>query len=232
MSTTWLKNIRSYSILLREGNLASTRKKIAALPVSIEPKNRRSQIVRAAYLAIAEKGFEGLRMREIAGRAGIDHSTLHYYFPGKEALIAGVMDYMVQELSLGRDTGMPDRQLSPREQLAAHFAALLRQGREHPQMFVVLAEIHARSTRDPGIHSVIQSNERTWKKFILEILRAGVRSGDFDSTLDTDIASDAVLALIRGLNFGYSLSLAEAERALDQLAKWLTGPAGDSAPTR
>jgi AcrR family transcriptional regulator len=35
-------------------------------------------IVRAAYLAIAEKGFEGLRIREIARRAGLDHATLHW----------------------------------------------------------------------------------------------------------------------------------------------------------
>ena len=163
-------------------------------------------------------------MREIAARAGIDHSTLHYYFRGKESLIAGVMDYMVQELSLGRDTEVSGKQRSPREQLDAHFAALLRQGREHPEMFVVLAEIHARSARDPGIHAVMQNNERAWKKFILEILRAGVRTGDFDSTLNADIAADAVLALIRGLNLGYSLSLTGAERALGQLAEWLAGP--------
>lgn len=204
------------------------RKKTEASPISIEPNNRRSQIVRAAYCAIAEMGFEGLRMREIAARAGIDHSTLHYYFRGKESLIAGVLDYIVQELYLGRDTETSDRQRSPREQLDAHFAALLRQGREHPEMFVVLAEIHARSARDSGIHSVMQSNERAWKKFILAILRAGVRTGDFDPMLDTDIAADAVLALIRGLNIGYSLNLTRAERALGQVVKWLACSAGAS----
>lgn len=226
LSTIWLKKNLPRFILLKEEDLPHTRKKIAASPISIEPKNRRSQIVRAAYCAIAEMGFEGLRMREIAARAGIDHSTLHYYFRSKESLIAGVMDYMVQELSLGRDTEMSDRQRSPREQLDAHFASLLRQAREHPEMFVVLAEIHARSARDSGIHSVMQSNERAWKKFIVGILRAGVRTGDFDPMLDTDIAADAVLALIRGLNLGYSLNLTRAERALGQLVKWLAGSPG------
>lgn len=160
-------------------------------------------------------------MREIAARAGIDHSTLHYYFHGKEALIAGVMDYMVQELSLGRDSRLSNRQRSPREQLAAHFAALLRQAREHPEMFVVLAEIHARSIRDPEIRSVMQTNERAWKKFIVGILRAGVRCGDFDSALDIDIAATGVIALIRGLNFGHSGTLNGEERVLRQLVNWL-----------
>ncbi len=201
-----------------------TRKnEVKAARASTPAKDRRNQIARAAYCAIAEKGFEGLRMREIAARAGLDHSTLHYYFQGKEALIAGVMTYMVKELSLGRDAAMPGRPLSPRELLAAHFEALLHQAREHPEMFIVLAEIHSRSARDPGIRSIMSRNQRTWKKFILEILRAGIRCGDFAPTLDADAAAEAILALIRGLNFGPPGSIAKAERALRLLMKWLEG---------
>jgi AcrR family transcriptional regulator len=37
---------------------------------------RRREIVRAAYETIAERGFEGLRMREVANRAGMNHATL------------------------------------------------------------------------------------------------------------------------------------------------------------
>jgi AcrR family transcriptional regulator len=161
-------------------------------------------------------------MREIAARAGLNHATLHYYFDGKEALIAGVMDYMVQELSLGRERALTGLQLSPREELDAHFAALLRQAREQPEMFVVLAEIHARAARDRGIRTVMRANERGWKKFIEEILRAGMGCGDFDPMLDVEVAAEAVVALIRGLNVESSAGLARAERALQQLTAWLT----------
>lgn len=193
------------------------------LPATAKMKERRSRIVQAAYLTIAEKGFEGLRMREIGARAGLDHSTLHYYFAGKEALIAGVMEYMVLELSLGRETTRGGVRLRPREELTSHFAALVRQAREQPAMFVVLAEIHARSTRDPGIRSVMSANERTWKKLIVRILRRGMGCGDFDPALDADVAAEAILALVRGLNVGSSAGLARAERALHQLTSWLTG---------
>jgi AcrR family transcriptional regulator len=188
---------------------------------SHQSKGRGKEIARAAYRAIAEKGFEGLRMREIAARAGLNHSTLHYYYAGKEALIAGVMAYMVEELSLGRDDAASE---SPREQLAAHFSALLRQAREHPEMFVVLAEIRGRSARDPGIRSVMSRNERAWKKFIVEILRAGILCGDFTPGLDAKVAAEAVVGLIRGLNFGHSGSIRTAERALRLLMRWLEGP--------
>ena len=39
-------------------------------------------------------------MREVAKRAGIDHSTLHYYFSGKEALIDGVVDHILKFFSI------------------------------------------------------------------------------------------------------------------------------------
>ena len=200
------------------------KRSVAALPSAIETGDQRGRIVRAAYRTIAEKGFEGLRMRDVAARAGLNHSTLHYYFAGKESLISGVMDYMVQELSLGRGkmhTGAP---LCPCEALSSHFATLLHQARERPEMFVVLTEIHARSARDPGIRAVMSANERTWKKFIIEILRHGIKGGDFDPGLDADVAAEAILALIRGLDLASSSGRARAERTFQQLATWLAGP--------
>lgn len=199
--------------MARKGN------KSAAPQPLVETRDQRGEIVRAAYRTIAEKGFEGLRMRQIAIRVGLNHSTLHYYFQGKEALISGVMDYMVQELSLGREKARPGQ--SPREELTAHFATLRRQAREQPEMFVVLGEINARAARDPGIRAVMVANERSWKKFITGILRPGIACGDFDPALDAEAAAEAIIALIRGLSCGSSGALARAERALGQLRMWL-----------
>jgi AcrR family transcriptional regulator len=191
------------------------------LQTTVEAQDKRSKIVEATYRTIVEKGFEGLRMREIAARAGLDHSTLHYYFAGKEALIAGLMDYMVQELSLGREKARGIAQLNPREELGLHFAALLRQAREQPEMFVVLAEIHARSTRDSGIRAVMSANERTWKKFITKILQRGMGCGDFNPKMDPEAVAETILATIRGLNVGSSVGSARAERVFQQLTTWI-----------
>ncbi|MBV8097900.1 MAG: TetR/AcrR family transcriptional regulator, partial [Verrucomicrobia bacterium] len=97
---------------------------------SLKSAERRSEIVRAAYWTLAEKGFEGLRMRDIAKRAGIDHSTLHYYFAGKEALIDAIVDYIVLDLAVGRSPVAESEEVSPRLRLSAHFDALIRQLQE------------------------------------------------------------------------------------------------------
>ena len=59
-------------------------------------KDRRDALVRAAYNQIAERGFEGLRTREVAGGAGVNIATLHYYFPTKEKLIEGVVEHAME----------------------------------------------------------------------------------------------------------------------------------------
>ena len=51
-------------------------------------------IAAAARALIAERGFEGLRTRDIAERVGINVATLHYHVPTKEALIEIVAQSM------------------------------------------------------------------------------------------------------------------------------------------
>src|SRR5215831_143100 len=71
---------------------------------SAKADSRRAALVRAAYDLIAAHGLEGLRTRDIAARAGVNVATLHYYFPTKEALIAGVAEHLAQQFI---STGAP-----------------------------------------------------------------------------------------------------------------------------
>ena len=182
---------------------------------------RRNAVVRGAYHVLAEKGFEGLRMREIAKKAGMDHATLHYYFKGKKALIHGVLDYIVQELSIGRSASTEDKGMEPSQRLAAHFDELVRQVREKPEMFLVLAEINARAMRDPKVRAVVAENDERWKHFLTQIVKEGIQKGEFHSALGLATAVDAIVAMVRGLSVTYVRRPAAMERPLRQLRMWL-----------
>src|SRR5256714_7359903 len=54
-------------------------------------EDREQALVQAAFNQIAERGFEGLRTREVAAGVGLNIATPHYYFSTKEALIRGVV---------------------------------------------------------------------------------------------------------------------------------------------
>jgi AcrR family transcriptional regulator len=184
---------------------------------------RRREIVRAAYLAIAEKGFEGLRMREIARRAGLDHATLHYYFGGKEELIDGVFDYIVNDLAIGRAPVEETEKLGPRELLHAHFREIVRQVRERPEMFVVLTEINSRATRDARVRAIVAKNDRAWKEFLMAILREGIKKKEFQAGMGVEVLAEAIISLIRGTNVTGAAQTEKLERALQQLSFWLEG---------
>ena len=188
---------------------------------TIRSAHRRRDVIRAAYHAIAEKGFEGLRMREIAQRAGLDHATLHYYFAGKEALIRGVLDYIVQELSIGRGPTTHAKGIGPSRKLAVHLDALVRQAREKPEMFAVLAELNARSTRDRVLRSVVAENNRRWKRFLTEILREGMQKKELRARLGAETAAEAIMAMVRGLTVACAGRADSMKLPLRQLRMWL-----------
>src|SRR5579871_1846303 len=68
-------------------------------PHTAHGEAQRRALARAAYDLIAEKGFEGLRTRDVAERAGVNVATLHYYFKSKEDLIRGVVGLLREYLS-------------------------------------------------------------------------------------------------------------------------------------
>ncbi|HKQ68351.1 MAG TPA: TetR family transcriptional regulator, partial [Polyangiaceae bacterium] len=72
-------------------------------PSEIVGDRRRHDLLAAAYELIAQNGLEGLRTRDITARAGVNISTLHYYFGTKEALLEGVVLFVAQKFADGGD---------------------------------------------------------------------------------------------------------------------------------
>ncbi len=64
-------------------------------------KQTEERIVEAAKEVFIEKGMSGARMQEIADKAGINKSLLHYYFRTKEKLFGFIFSQMI-----GRIGGM------------------------------------------------------------------------------------------------------------------------------
>src|SRR5437899_6745767 len=106
-------------------------------------EDREQALVQAAFNQIAERGFEGLRTREVAAAVGLNIATLHYYFPTKETLIQGVVDHAMERF---RTTLEPHG--SPGDQLRNHLRAVRRLLRDEPELGAVMAALALRSARD------------------------------------------------------------------------------------
>src|SRR5256885_4284878 len=98
-----------------------------------EGLDRKTALVQAAYRAIAAEGFEGLRTRDVAGDAGVNVATLHYYFPTKEALIRGVIGHAMRRFIATLPT-----EGSPLEQLRSHLRGLASLIQDDQQLWAVM----------------------------------------------------------------------------------------------
>lgn len=60
-----------------------------------EPDSTKARILAAAEQVFAARGFAGASTREIAGRAGVNISSLHYHWDSKETLYVAVFQAVV-----------------------------------------------------------------------------------------------------------------------------------------
>jgi len=168
---------------------------------TLKSQQRRRQIVEAAYAELAEVGFEGFRMRNVARRAGLDHATLHHYFDGKAQILVGVMEYIVEDRSIGSFATLA--QVPPDQRLGAHVETLLSQMRTNPEMFIVIAEIGLRALRDADIRRVKATFDAEWRTFLIRIVRAAIDAGAFRDDIVPETAAELIMSVVRGAYFTF-----------------------------
>jgi AcrR family transcriptional regulator len=182
------------------------------------PGSRREGLVLAAYKLIAERGFEGLRTRDIANAVGVNIATLHYHFPTKEALVRGVVAHAFTRF---RSTLTSDGTAA--DQLRQHFSGLRRLAREEPDLFAVMGELALRAPRDPTIGTLMQATDDAWHGMMRTLLRRARAEGGINADVDPDDFAAVVVMALRGT---YLLPPASShpervDRALSQLERLL-----------
>lgn len=209
----------------------------AADAAHLSGADRPQALVRIAFRQIAERGFEGLRVREVAKEAGVNHATVLYHYPTKEALIQAVVAHLAHEFRTPVP-GLDDPDTSALGELRREFADIRHRARATPQTFLVLGELAVRSRRDPAIARILQALFAGWQGHLVAILRRGIAEGRFRADLDIDAT---VLALRTQLaTIGYQVLEGDGGANIDLLVRqlasqteyWLAASAYAGAPGR
>lgn len=151
----------------------------ALLEPADDAGKRRAALLEAAFDTIAEAGFEGLRTRAVAQRAGVNIATLHYYFPSKQFLIEGLAQWIgAKFVSLHGPAPQPSG-LPALDRLRQEFADGRFYLREHPEMLLVMQEFGLRAQRDAAVMAVTQQMHGHWRQGIEQMVEEGVADGTF-----------------------------------------------------
>jgi AcrR family transcriptional regulator len=186
---------------------------------------RRRSMVQAAYQLIAEGGFERLRTRDVAARTGVNIATLHYYFPHKEDLIQGVVEYLLQYFMTAYLPGTPFEMRTPLEQIRGELAEMQYLLQEKPDMFIVLDELVLRSLHDPAIHRMIAWLDEGWHTYLEKVIRDGIEQGLFRADLEPGSAATWLILLTKGITLHYMTNpgAIDFDRIRADIEYWLTG---------
>ena len=173
-------------------------KRAARRGATAEGEDRRRDLLEAAYVVIAEKGLEGLRTRDIAARAGVNISTLHYYFGTKDALIVAVVEHVREKLT---GEGAAQRDARPGDNpptLEAHLESAWRTFQTTPHLSTVLQELVLRAQRDPRTRAAFRAIHEGWNARVEDVMRSGVERGALRADLDPRAGAPVVTACIIG----------------------------------
>jgi AcrR family transcriptional regulator len=181
-------------------------------------KDRKGELVEIAYRLIAEKGLEGFRIRQVAAKAGIDNGTLHYHFPSKEALIQGVVAYLIRDLETNRAPKKKNTRQTALSELRMEFEDIRLRLRDSPEQLVVLSELAIRSWRDPTLAKTFRKLDDGWYAHLVNLLERGIRQGIFREDLNLQPCVRAIMVALRGIGYQSRLPRRELDRLLSQLA--------------
>jgi AcrR family transcriptional regulator len=184
---------------------------------------RRPAIAAAARALIAERGFEGLRTRDIAERVGINVATLHYHVPSKEALIELVAQSMRDDF-IAQSKAWRREGLTPLQELQHEMADFRETMQRNPQLFAVLAEMVERARRDPKIDAAVRPLQTYWHQQIVDALTRGRRDGSFRPDIDPRAAATMVAgAMVATLRPPFE-GVSQFDRVAAELLRALVNP--------
>jgi AcrR family transcriptional regulator len=166
---------------------------------------RRDALVRAGYAEILDKGIQGTTLDSVVARAGSSKGGALYYFPTKEDLLCGVLEWLLRQLNQSLDE-VVRAQTSARAKLGSELEVLFHSTELNRKLYLVLFDFVPLGARVERYKSIFAVFFEACRRRDAEIVEQGIREQQFRRVNSPDAA-----ATIRALVDGYCL-------------QWLLGP--------
>ncbi|MBN8210852.1 TetR family transcriptional regulator C-terminal domain-containing protein [Bacillus sp. NTK071] len=108
---------------------------------------RRKQIIKAAYQAVADKGYETVTLQDIANYADVSKGVPNYYFQNKEDVLAHLLEEITERI-YQKEKAAVEHKTSFQEMLEAYIDAVFINPRENKKFFKVYLDFLAQATRN------------------------------------------------------------------------------------
>jgi len=172
---------------------------------SVAGDEARARILGIAFEMMAEKGYRGTSIAQVAARAGISQSGLLHHFPSKQALLIAVIDHRQETDS--RLLVDADGELLHGWTAFASLTELVRHNGTRPQvvrMFVTLCA-EAMDPEHPA-HDWIQGHYADGERTLTAAIEAGVADGSMRADIPATTIARLTLSIMDGLQLQWLAS--------------------------
>jgi TetR/AcrR family transcriptional regulator len=161
------------------------------------PEESRAAILEAAVGEFAEHGIAGARTDAIARAAHVNKALLYYYFKDKDALYEAVLDLVFSGLR-AQVTPVLDSDLPPRQKMLEYLGAYFDYIAANPRFpRVVQGEwVRSGAKGSAPMQRVARKYFRPIFEKLSEVLREGIRTGEFRAVNHMDFLPSVVAVIV------------------------------------
>jgi len=180
-------------------------------------------LVEATARILVKEGFDKASTNRIAEVAGVSVGSLYQYFPGKEALVAAVIERHQQEIMQTVRGELAEVLAEPVEKAMRMLVAIaVKAHRVDPKLHRVLAEQIPRVGKLEKLEMFNRENYTLFRTY-LERHRDEIRVDDLDLASFVCVTSIEALAHNAVLHYSKMLSDEAMESLIDEGARLVTG---------
>lgn len=167
-----------------------------ATAVSERMARQRERVLGIAVEKIAERGYDSVRLRDIASSAGVSIGLLQHYFGSREELLAESLEHHCSALLEEWDRAYaferdPWRRI---ESLIDYLA----KSHERWERAAVWVDFVASTSRRPELRAPFARVNEAWWTHVAEAVDDGIRLGVFKPRLERDDVVDLIVAHLDG----------------------------------
>ena len=166
------------------------------LPLTDPVADRRCQILDAALVCFAKRGFHQTSMHDISAEAGISVGLIYRYFENKEAVIAAMADRHKREISqvLHRAKEAPSLLESLEILFTAHCCE-----EQTPLVSAFVVDLYAEASRNPRVADLVSDVLETAMVGVTELISRSPEGQNATRGLSPIEMAELIFAVARGM---------------------------------
>jgi TetR/AcrR family transcriptional repressor of uid operon len=167
-----------------------------AQPQTESSSDRRTQILDAALVCFAKRGFHQASMHDISAEAGISVGLIYRYFENKDAVISAMADRHKQEISevLERARQAPTLLESLEILFTAHCCE------NEPRLIsAFVVDLYAEASRNPHVADLVRDVLETAMNGVRDLIARAPEAQNTGNNLKPDDLAELIFAVARGM---------------------------------